>query len=204
MCYTNVVFIADPHLFHVVSTREDNGEIYRVHSLPAHDQWRHRFDFAAYQSWRSENDTMMFIYAATTDGHPILSPTLYLHDSRRFPYDFFIANRSEASSEMFELALSSNSSKISISNKSQDCCSILRTSKIPVILLPGEKKFAKVPVTTPQSFKFNRSLFCVSPQSYGNTKLKFWENKKCWVFFKCKRLSRNFTLAVDENFSYRF
>jgi len=131
------VFLSDPRVFHVVSAREENTEIYRIHSLPAHDQWRNKFQFTAYQSLRSENDTMMFIYPASRSGIPIISAELYLNDSRRFPYDFFTTKRDVATSDIFELALSSHYSKISISNKSEGCCSIVHTSAIPVTLLPG-------------------------------------------------------------------
>lgn len=132
-----IVFLSAPRVFHVVSAREENTEIYRIHSLPAHDQWRNKFQFTAYQSWRSENDTMMFIYPASRNGIPIISAGLYLNDSGRFPYDFFTAKRDETTSEIFELALSSHYSRISISNKSEDCCSTVHTTAIPVMLLPG-------------------------------------------------------------------
>ena len=124
-------------MFHVASTREENREVYQVHSFPAHDQWLHKFEFIAYQSLRTENDTMMFIYPASRTGKPIMSTIPYLKDPQRFPNDFFIAKRNNATNGIFEFSLSSNSSKISISNKSDDCCLIVRTAKIPVIKFPG-------------------------------------------------------------------
>lgn len=152
-------FIADPQVFHVASSTERNSEIYRVHSIPAHDQWRHKFQFTAHQSWLSENDTMMFIYPAFNNGRPIISTVLYLKDSQRFPQDFFIAKRDEATNEIFELALSSNSSRISISNASVDCCSIVRTATFPVTLLPG--KFGAQETS---------NFYTVVSMNYGNTR----------------------------------
>ena len=81
---------------------------------------------------------MMFIYPSFNNGKPIISTALYLDDPWRFPHDFFIAKRNEAAGEIFELALSSNSSRISISNASVDCCSIVGTATFPVALLPGK------------------------------------------------------------------
>lgn len=126
-------------MFHVVSTREENNEIYQVQSLPAHDEWLHMFSFTAGQSRRSENDTMLFIYPPSSSGIHIMSTALYLNNSDRFPNDYFFAGRNEGTTDIFEFTISSNlSNKISISNQSTDCCSTVWTNTIPVVLLSGK------------------------------------------------------------------
>lgn len=135
-------FSARP-VFRVMSTREDNNNIYRVHAVPAHDQWLHMFSFTTGQSQCKENDTMYFIYPPSRSGKSIISSTLHLNDSDRFPNDFFIAGRNEHTNDIFELTINSNiSNKITVSNQSTDCCYSARTSRIPVILLPGKLALA--------------------------------------------------------------
>lgn len=125
-------------MFYVASTREENMDMYRVHSLPAHDQWLYKFEFTAYQILPTMNNTMMFIYPASKMGYSIISATLSLKDSRRFPYDFFITQRENSTTEILELFSSSNTSKISLTNKSDDCCFIVQKASIPVVHLPGK------------------------------------------------------------------
>lgn len=128
-------------MFHVVSTRVEDDEIFRVHSLPAHDQWEHVFSFNADQIQRNTNDTMLFIYPSSTTGKHVLSTALFLHDTDRFPSDFFIARRNKSTADIFEFSFGSNfSNKITISNQSTDCCSKLWTATMPVFLLPGKSE----------------------------------------------------------------
>lgn len=126
-------------MFNVVSTRQEDDEIYRVHSLPAHDQWEHMFSFKADQIPRSKNDTMFFIYPPSRTGNRIISTALFLDNTERFPSDFFIARRNQVTADIFEVSLGSNfSNKITASNQSTDCCSTVRTTATPVFLLPGK------------------------------------------------------------------
>ena len=140
---TNDTF-SDHPVFRVMSTREDNNEIYRVHKLPAHDQWLCMFSFTTGQSRRKENNTMFFIYPPSSRfGKSIISSALYINDSDRFPNDFFIAGRNEITTDILEfITNSSMSNKITVSNQSTDCCYSARTNIIPVILLPGKLALA--------------------------------------------------------------
>ncbi|KAJ7377716.1 hypothetical protein OS493_027278 [Desmophyllum pertusum] len=139
--FTNGSCKQDLPVFYVVSTRIENNEIYRVHSLPAHDEWQHVFAFTANQSRRSDNDTMLFIYPPSRTGNRIISTALYLNNSEHFPSDFFITARNEATTDIFEVTLNSNfSNKITISNRSADCCPMVWTTAIPVFLLPESTK----------------------------------------------------------------
>ncbi len=141
-------FVSDLPVFHVVSSREEDDEIYRVHSLPAHDQWEHVFSFQADQIQRTENDTMLFIYPPSRTGNHIISTALFLDNTERFPSDFFIARRNQATADIYEISFGSNfSNKITVSNHSTDCCSTIWTTKIPVFLLPG-KSVLLFPSTT--------------------------------------------------------
>ena len=131
-------FTSEPRVFYVASTREENMDMYRVHSLPVHDQWLYKFEFTAYQILPTMNNTIMFIYPASKMGYSIISATLSLKDSRRFPYDFFSTQGENSTTEILELFSSSNTSKISLTNKSDDCCFIVQKASIPVVYLPGK------------------------------------------------------------------
>ncbi|XP_068718037.1 uncharacterized protein [Montipora capricornis] len=139
----------DRQVFHVVSKRKGSNEIYRVHHLPAHDQWLNKFQFTAHQIRRSQNDTMVFIYPASLRGKSILSTTLDLSDSRRFPSDFFIAKRNETPDNILELSLNSGVSRITISNIAEDCCLVNQTASFPVTFVPESKRscrFGWIPI----------------------------------------------------------
>jgi len=131
----------DPSVFHVVSKKEENNEIFRVHLLPPHDEWRHVFAFKADQIQRSENDTILFVYPPSSTGNHIISTALYINSSERFPTDFFIARRNEVTTNIFEVHSGYNfSNKITISNQSTDCCPTVWETTIPIFLLPESKE----------------------------------------------------------------
>lgn len=132
-------FVSDPSVFHVVSKKEENNEIFRVHLLPPHDEWRHVFAFKADQIQRSENDTILFVYPPSSTGNHIISTALYINSSERFPTDFFIARRNEVTTNIFEVHSGYNfSNKITISNQSTDCCPTVWETTIPIFLLSGK------------------------------------------------------------------
>ena len=82
---------------------------------------------------------MFYVYPPSGTGNRIISTALHLHNSERFPTDFFIARRNEVTANIFEVNSGSNfSNKITISNQSTDCCATVWRTTIPVFLLPGK------------------------------------------------------------------